>query len=189
MAPRSASARILTMVQVGPAGRPVERDCWWTSFDIDAAHTWAKQASWPFLSWGHLEVRAGEDGAAGPGRHRRHASVAGGAGPGTRAAGLGPRSDHTGRAVPAQRADAPRVRAVQSSACCGCRTGALEARSRRRRTGDAAAVGPPRHSGEAALHPSEALPPLFVPLSCGGSGVTGRGVGGYRDHDGAVAGS
>jgi len=28
----------LTMHQWGRAGRPVERDSWWTSFDIDGAH-------------------------------------------------------------------------------------------------------------------------------------------------------
>jgi len=28
----------LEMVQWGRAGRPVERDAWWTSFDIDGAH-------------------------------------------------------------------------------------------------------------------------------------------------------
>lgn len=28
----------LEMVQWGEAGRPVERNAWWTSFDIDAAH-------------------------------------------------------------------------------------------------------------------------------------------------------
>lgn len=28
----------LEMVQWGRAGRPVERDTWWTSFDIDGAH-------------------------------------------------------------------------------------------------------------------------------------------------------